>query len=221
MSDQTNPAPESGSQFQLPMFPLGSTVFPGQIVPLHIFEERYRTLISDLVDGEASSEFGIALIERGHEVGGGDQRSAVATKVQILQSERFEDGRWGVITAGTQRLNVHEWLDDDPYPRAIVSERNVVDNGGDALDDVETLLEKTRAAVADHAGVEPPDDVEFSADPQQRLDQMSALAPLSEFDRQRILEAPTTREQIALLSQLLDDKLFLLIAQQEGPESSS
>lgn len=212
---------DGGVQFVLPMFPLGSTVFPGQVVPLHIFEERYRTLISDLVGGKEEesdpepSSFGIALIERGHEVGGGDQRSTVATRVQILQAEQFDDGRWGVITAGIARLNVHEWLEDDPYPRAIVSTREVIDNGGDSLDDVETLLTKTRAAVAEHGGVEPPDSVSLSADPQQKLDQMSALAPLGEFDRQRILEAATTREQIALLSQLLDDKLFLLTAEQE------
>ncbi len=207
------------AQFTLPMFPLGSTVFPGQVVPLHIFEERYRALIRDLTTtSDATSldaSFGIVLISRGHEVGGGDERTRVATHVEILQAEEFDDGRWGVITAGKGRLNVHEWLADDPYPRAVVSTRTVADNGGDSLADVEELLRKTMDAVAKNAGVDGPGDISFSEDPQQKLDQMSALSPLGEFDRQRILEASTTREQIALLSQLLNDKLFVLIATQE------
>ena len=64
---------------QLPMFPLGSTVFPQQVVPLHIFEERYRTLLEHVTADDDSPGFGIVLIDRGHEVGGGDIRTTVGT----------------------------------------------------------------------------------------------------------------------------------------------
>ena len=52
------------------MFPLGSVLFPTMVLPLHIFEERYRALVTDCLAGE--QEFGVCLIERGFEVGGGD-----------------------------------------------------------------------------------------------------------------------------------------------------
>ena len=195
---------------ELAMFPLGSTVFPGQVVPLHIFEDRYRTLIGRLTAGDADATFGIVLIERGHEVGGEDHRVSVATRVEILQAEEFADGRWGVVTAGLERLDNITWLEDDPYPRAMVRSRAVIDNGGGSLDDLETLLVDTIGLAATAAGVEVPGPLEFNSDPQQRLDQLSALSPLTAFDRQAVLEAATTADQIAILHDALREKAMLL-----------
>lgn len=200
----------------LPMFPLGSTVFPGQVVPLHVFEPRYRALLADVTSEGADASFGIVLIERGVEVGGGDQRVDVATRVEILQAEEFDDGRWGVITAGVERLDVVEWLEDAPYPQARVRSRTVVDNGGDSLDAVQELVMRTLDLAARNAGVAMPDELEFSSDPQTRLDQLSALAPLTDFDRQAVLEATTTRDQIERLSESLADKQLILRAQLDG-----
>ena len=205
-----------GGNFELPMFPLGSVVFPGQVVPLHIFEDRYRQLLSDIItldeagELEAAETFGIALIERGHEVGGGDLRSTVGTRMVILGAERFDDGRWGVVTAGQERLEVHEWLDDDPYPRAIVSVRTVIDDGGASLDDIEDLLTECLTVAAAQQGSEAPAEIGWSSDPKEKLDQMSALSPLSDFDRQIILSAERTSEQISRLGSALEDKLYVL-----------
>ncbi len=198
------------------MFPLGSSVFPGQVVPLHVFEPRYRTLISELTRDDADPTFGIVLIDRGFEVGGGDHRVDVATRVEILQAEEFDDGRWGVVTAGLERLDILEWLTDDPYPLARVKQRLVTDDGGASLDDLEELLVATLALAAASVGVELPDEFDFSDDPRLRLDQLSALAPLTEFDRQAILEAATTSRQIALLSEALNDKQVLIRAELDG-----
>lgn len=204
----------------LPMFPLGSTVFPGQIIPLHVFEPRYRALLSHLTaDSTADGvdpTFGIVLIERGFEVGGGDRRADVATRVEIVQAEQFDDGRWAVIAAGIERVTIVEWLDDDPYPRARVQPRAVIDNGGDNLDGIEELLRRTLDLAARSAGVTPPDELEFSSDPHTRLDQLCALAPLTDFDRQAILEAQTSRDQIEKLSAALTDKQLILRAQLDG-----
>src|SRR5580698_965052 len=62
---------------QLGMFPLSTVLFPHAEIPLHIFEPRYRALAHDCL--AADSRFGIVLIERGSEVGGGDHRMAVGT----------------------------------------------------------------------------------------------------------------------------------------------
>ena len=200
---------------ELAMFPLGSTVFPGQVVPLHVFEERYRTMISGLVAPDAEATFGIVLIDRGFEVGGGDTRVPVGTRVEILQAEEFDDGRWGVVTAGVERLTIEEWLPADPFPRALVTTRFVTDNGGASLEDLEQLLRETMAAASLQSGVEAPTDLVFSNDPQQKLDQLSALSPLIEFDRQHVLEATSTAEQIERLSNALEGKLEMLRAVME------
>ena len=194
------------------MFPLGNTVFPHQVVPLHIFEPRYRELIED-VQSLPTPTFGIALIDRGHEVGGGDHRVDVATRVDVLQSERFDDGRFGVVAFGVERLDVVEWLDDDPYPRAIVRPRVRSDTGGGSLDDLETLLRETLALALE--GSELP-ELRFSTDPLAHLDQLSALAPVSTFDRQQILEAETSTAQIERLRASLSERKEMLEAMSDS-----
>lgn len=194
-------------------------MFPGQVVPLHVFEDRYRQLLDELTADDAvggafgKATFGIALIDRGHEVGGGDHRVMVGTRVEILQAEEFEDGRWGVVVAGVERINVHDWLEDDPYPRALVAARAVADNGGGSLADLEALLIEAISLLAKQAGVAVPGPYDFDADPHVHLDQLSALAPLNEFDRQQVLEALTTSEQIETLHLALTDKVTMLHAQ--------
>lgn len=99
-----------------PMFPLGTVVFPGESIPLHVFEERYRRLTADCL--AADGRFGIALIERGSEVGGGDTRVDVGTLVEIARAQQAPDGRSALIVTGIERITVTQWLDEDPYPRA-------------------------------------------------------------------------------------------------------
>jgi uncharacterized protein len=102
----------------LPMFPLGSVLLPGMLLPLHVFEPRYRALVDHVLQGDG--RFGVVLIERGHEVGGGDQRSDVGTVAEVVRTEVLPDGRWALLVAGRERIRVDRWLDDDPYPRAEV-----------------------------------------------------------------------------------------------------
>ena len=103
----------------IPMFPLSLVLFPGQILPLHIFEDRYRTMVEEIIDDDR--KFGVVLIERGSEVGGGDTRKSIGTLAEIIDSEKSNDGRWLLITKGTKRIKTSRWLEDSPYPRAEVS----------------------------------------------------------------------------------------------------
>ena len=67
----------------MPMFPLGTVLFPYAVLPLHVFEPRYRVMTRRCLDGDR--EFGVVLIERGSEVGGGDVRFGVGTIARIVQ----------------------------------------------------------------------------------------------------------------------------------------
>ena len=105
------------------MFPLGKVLVPGEVLPLHVFEPRYRQLVVDLLaDDDHPPEFGVVLIERGWEVGGGDARSDVGTVARIVDVQALEGGRYGLVTVGVRRVRVVAWRDDDPYPRADVED---------------------------------------------------------------------------------------------------
>ena len=80
------------------MFPLSSVLFPGAELPLHVFEPRYRELTDDCLAGDG--EFGVVLIARGSEVGGGDQRFGVGTVAHIEAASPFDDGRWALLAEG-------------------------------------------------------------------------------------------------------------------------
>ena len=105
----------------LPMFPLGTVLLPGGVLPLHVFEPRYRMMVRAVLGGDG--ELGIVLIERGHEVGGGDTRFSVACLARVAQSEELPDGRFAIAVVGLEPIDVVEWLPDDPYPRARVARR--------------------------------------------------------------------------------------------------
>ena len=100
------------------MFPLSAVLFPHATMPLHVFEPRYRELMRDCLAGDA--RFGVVLIARGSEVGGGDERNRYGTRGVITEAAELPDGRWVLEIAGEALIEVEEWLPDDPYPVALV-----------------------------------------------------------------------------------------------------
>jgi uncharacterized protein len=214
----------------LGMFPLSTVLFPGALLPLHVFEPRYRCLVADCLDGQR--EFGVVLITRGSEVGGGDQRVDLGTLARITRLARLEDGRILVTTQGAHRVAVEEWLPDDPYPRARI---NDVEDG--AAPDEESLRVTASAALSavrrlrsllSELGDIPalPHDVglDLSGDgvgEGERLAwRLCALAPLNLIDRQRLLGCRDPIERLALLHELsaamADDAAALLAGGSPG-----
>src|SRR6476659_11505422 len=104
----------------MPMFPLGTVLFPHALLPLHVFEPRYRLMTQRVLNGDG--EFGVVLIERGSEVGGGDTRFGVGTVARVVRAHELPDGGYVLATVGTRRFRVARWLADDPYPRAEVTD---------------------------------------------------------------------------------------------------
>jgi len=107
--------------YELPMFPLGSVLLPGMVLPLQVFEPRYRVLVDTVLLAD-EPEFGSVMIERGNEVGGGDVRATVGCIARIVDFTRHEDGVVTMVAVGTRRITVEDWLDDDPFPRALVAD---------------------------------------------------------------------------------------------------
>lgn len=186
----------------LPMFPLGTVLLPGMVLPLHVFEPRYRRLVTDVLDG--AGRFGVVMIERGHEVGGDDSRTSVGTVAEVVRAEELDDGRWILIAIGTDRVRVEEWLPDDPYPRARVSPWPDGDAAiePDLLASVGDRLERV-LAMASELGEDVP-DVDLEAQPLTDAYQAVILSPLGPQDSHDLLCAPDPKERLARLADLLE-----------------
>jgi hypothetical protein len=194
------------------MFPLGSVVVPGMLLPLRVFEPRYRTMMADCMAGDRT--FGVVLIERGSEVGGGDMRTDVGTLTRVVRAEEQADGQWAVAALGTGRIKVDHWLPDDPYPRA--ETRGWPDQAGpgaEVPDDVVPLLRRAAALARELNMTSAPIDLELDDDPLIASYQATVSAPLGPADRQNLLAAPTVEERWTLLRTLVNDQIELLQAQ--------
>ena len=210
-----------------PMFPLGSVLLPHMLLPLNVFEPRYRVMFEELVgelprpDDQVTSDseprFGVALIERGSEIGGGEVRSKVATLATVLGAQLLEDGRWGVVALGGERVRVDEWLEDDPYPRARVRSWPDLDppDAAAVLAGALPGLRSQHAVLMDlmaQSGVvvDEADGPDWNTEPVKLIWQVALASPLGSLDRYRLLCAPGATERVGLLAKLLDEQSDLL-----------
>lgn len=212
----------------LPQFPLGTVLFPSMVLPLHVFEERYRTLMHDVVFGfgpdEPTMEFGVPLIERGFEVGGDDVRTSVGTVARIVEHRHLDDGRWVINTVGTRRYRIVAWLDDSPYPRAEVEDWPDEPSNADlSLDHAEAVKLFNRVmATAAEAGYDVGPIPDIDPDPDIGIAQLTALAPVAQLDRHRFLCAPGPQQRLPLVHEALTGALELFsfeLQSERNPEA--
>lgn len=200
------------------MFPLGRVLLPGMVLPLRVFEPRYRALTRRCLDND--EQFGVALIERGSEVGGGDVRTRVGCLARIMQSREFDDGQWALVALGTERVVVEQWLPDDPYPRAVTTSWQD-DPEGATRSDLDRVEAKLRATLeyAASLGMRVP-TVELTADDDlvARSYELCVHAPVGSFDRHQLLGDAGPADRVRRLDGLLDDVTRMLEARAGGME---
>jgi Lon protease-like protein len=187
-----------------PMFPLSAVVFPSTALPMRIFEPRYRQLMADLLAGDTELEFAISPIVRGREVGGGDERLDVATVCKLAQVMVQPTGEYTFLALGQRRIRVHEWLEDDPYPRAIVSEMTdgetlpTAKDVAHEINRVEKVLIRLGAEVPDHLPL-------VDGDERLAAFRLAGMVPISDLDRQAILLSDDPAGRLERFSQALSD----------------
>jgi Lon protease-like protein len=159
---------------------------------LRIFEERYLAMLSAVLQSEPP-EFGVVLIERGAEVGGGDSRFDVGTFARVTQLMQGE-GVVGVVAEGSRRFAVERWLPDDPYPRAeirLLPELEWDEGMRPLLQATERTVRRVLAQASEFAEQRWSADVELVEDPVQASWQLAGVAPLAELDQVALLRATT------------------------------
>ncbi|WP_163756648.1 LON peptidase substrate-binding domain-containing protein [Mycobacterium botniense] len=199
------------------MFPLESALLPGEDLPLRIFEPRYTMLVADCMRTD-DPRFGVVLISRGREVGGGDSRCDVGVLASISECVNLGAGRYRLRCRTGARIRVCEWLPDDPYPRAIV--RVWPDEPGEPVADdrlrelearVMGLFERIAAA---RGATLPGRDVLLGSGPYANAgDRLYALAsriPIGPADRYAVLSAPSAAQRLAALSDAVDSVVAMV-----------
>jgi Lon protease-like protein len=197
--------------FELAMFPLESALLPNEDLPLRIFEPRYTALVQDCMRS-TDPRFGVVLISRGREVGGGDVRCDVGAVAGIGECIDAGSGRYALRCRTRGRIRVSGWLPDDPYPRALV--RLWPDEPGDAvtgaqLREVEDQVLGLFERIASARGVVLPDrDVLLgdgdAAEPGERLYALATRVPMGQADRYAVLAAPSAADRLAVLREAVE-----------------
>ena len=206
----------------IPLFPLGSVLYPGLALPLHIFEERYRLLVTRLADGESEIErsFGVVAIRAGHEVGSASARSLheVGTTAVLRRVTPYPDGRSDIMTTGSRRFRLVSVQQSEPYLQADVEwiEESTGDatalapaagTVGEAFRRYQHLLSGEPEPGADVDDADSVEDTPLPDDPAVLSYLVSAAMVLDLTDHQRLLAAPSTVDRLRMLSGLLDREL--------------
>jgi Lon protease-like protein len=197
-------------QRDFPLFPLGVVALPTEYVPLHIFEERYKTMIGECLDSE--SEFGIVWLSD-------EELKHVGCAVSVSRVlERFDDGRLNILCQGTRVFRLVERQEGLAYPAGVVE---FLDDKDEAPD--EPAIERAQTAYA--ALVERATDQ--SPDPDE-LATMGAYAMAATVDfgldaKQGLLELRSENARLRLVDRLFraaSKRLDLIERAQERARSN-
>ena len=202
----------------MPMFPLGSVLLPAMPLPLRIFEPRYLKLLGDLVASE-KPEFGVVLIERGKEIGGGEKRMSIGTIASVTEIGTTQEFL-GLESYGSQRFRVNAWLPDDPYPLAdidLLPDLVWDDSLLPAKVHLETKVRQLLAFVSEFGNLQFGADIEFSEDPMEACWQMAGVLPVGPLDQIDLLSSQSADELISRTYEMVktaNETLTAMINQQ-------
>lgn len=194
---------------ELPLFPLGSVLFPGVVLPLHIFEHRYRQLVRDLsgLPEGAPRRFGVLAIKDGHEVGRDNVHALydLGCTAEIDSIVEYEDGRFDLTTTGVHRFRLLEFDNEGPYPRGEVELLDEA-SGPEAevlAASVGQLFRKYQAALADIRGVTVTEIPELPDDPTVLSYLIGAATVLDSYEKQRLLGSESTQDRLRAEAKIL------------------
>ena len=201
---------------RLPLFPLGLVLVPGLLLPLHVFEDRYRALVAELLDlPEEQRLFGVVAIRSGREVGADGVKALhdVGCAARLRRVHPYGDGRYDVVTTGAARFRLHGVEHDRPWTTGLVEW--LPEQAGDP-DEAAVLDRAVRAAFTSYLAAlatargEPVEEPELPADPTVLSYAVTASMLLDLEDRQRLLAEADTRSRLRRAFDLLRAETTLL-----------
>ena len=189
---------------------MGLVLYPGVMLPLHIFEDRYRRMVRDLLDMQDGTRlFGVVAIKAGREVGthGVTALHEIGCTAELRYAEAFEDGRFEIIAAGTRRFRMLEVAPSEPMRAEVAMLPDDRSGRASALAArVGRLFVAYRHALLSAQGMRDEDDEgapELPDDPGELAYLVAAAMILDLSDKQLLLAAPTVDERLRLETTLL------------------
>jgi Lon protease-like protein len=203
------------------MFPLGSVLLPAMPLQLRIFEPRYLKLLGDLVASD-KPEFGVVLIERGQEVGGGEKRMEIGTLASVSEIGTTEDFL-GLESVGSSRFRVNAWLPDDPYPIAdvdFIPDLIWDDSLMPARVHLETRVRQLLAFASEFGDLQYGSDTALSDDPMGACWQLAGVLPVGPLDQVDLLCSASADELIQKTYEIVKtaDETLKAMMEQTGEE---
>ena len=174
---------------RIPLFPLGVVLLPQMALPLHIFEERYKLMISECI--EEDKPFGIVFFD-------GEQLYTVGCMARVTEvTKRYDDGRMDIITRGEQRFLTQKVLSEKPYMEAYVNFFQDVDD--DSADELQQLFDNAMDLLRKLPEQDQLSEVIHLTAQSSPLQLSFSIAALEDFtarEKQRFLEMTSTAERI-------------------------
>jgi Lon protease-like protein len=194
---------------EMPLFPLNTVLFPYASVRLHVFEDRYRELVSDCMAFDRP--FGIVLIRSGSEVGGPAEPYLVGTAVRIQKVHTYEDGRMDIQVLGERRFRIRSLDDSKPYLVGHVEP--VIEHVIEESPDADSVLMRAREEFElfiqrNFARQDFSVQVVFPTDPLALSFTIANFLPMENLEKQRLLETTDTIERLQDLLPVLEQQII-------------
>lgn len=192
----------------VPLFPLGLVLYPGVMLPLHIFEERYRRLVRHLLDQQDGTRvFGVVAIKAGREVGtdGVTALHEVGCTAELRYAEAYQDGRFDIIATGMTRFRLRQVHEAEPMSAEVdLLPDTRSSQSGDLAERVARQFAGYREALMTAQGVTEDDEgLQLPDDPAELGYLVASAMILDLTDKQQLLAAATVDDRLRLESTLL------------------
>lgn len=199
----------------IPLFPLSTVLFPGLVLPLHVFEPRYRQLVVDLLETPEPQLLGVIAIRKGRETGidGVEALYGVGCTALVQQVESLPDGRSNLLTIGAQRFRLHALDDSRPY---LQGEVDLLQEPSGDPDACAVAVSNVQAAFRDYfrllaertgASAELP---ELPDDPLVLSYVVAVSMVIDLVDKQSLLETPDSLSRLEAEHRLLTHEMTML-----------
>lgn len=204
---------------EIPLLPLHVVLFPGMMLPLHIFEEQYKLMVNRCLEGDRS--FGVVSI-RGADREGVVVPHSVGTVAAIAKVEKLQDGEMNIVTVGERRFRLIEMLRREPYPTGLVEYLAPDQPMASALTDVSDtairLFRRHTELLFAAAGRDAP-RIKVPAEPEPLSYLIAANMRVSLEQKQLLLEAESARERLEMEIQALriENDTLKAILETAGP----
>jgi Lon protease-like protein len=194
---------------QIPLFPLRTVLFPGMALPLRVFEDRYKTMVRELL--ESDGVFGVLLIREGQEVGGEATPYDVGATAHIERSVSLDGGRFALSARGVQRFRLTRMLAPRPYP---YGEVELIDDSpapptprlSAAVETVRTTFPayfRLALSLSDQWA----QTLKLPSEAHRLVNYIAPWLQVSEEVKQRLLEIEPAPDRVAHLAEVIDDLL--------------